>query len=99
MENIVVLVEDEPEAARPRKPAPRSLQSGRELVMGVFVGTPTTDRSVFAIPSGPARIVLYQKNIERICHSDAEIRRQVRLTVIHEVGHYFGLDEDQLRHV
>jgi predicted Zn-dependent protease with MMP-like domain len=100
LDNVAVLVEDVPgeQRKKARNPAPRSAQP-RELLMGVFVGTPTTSRSVFALPSGPARIVLYQKNIEAVCHSDAEIRREVRLTVIHEIGHYFGMDEDQLRHV
>ena len=100
MENIAVTVEDVPaeQRERERKPAPRSEQP-RRLLLGVFVGVPATQRSVFSLPPGPARIVLYQKNIEAVCHSDAEIRRQVRLTVIHEVGHYFGMSEEQLRHV
>ncbi len=100
MENIAVTVEDMPpeQRERERKPAPRS-ERPRRLLLGVFVGVPATQRSVFALPPGPARIVLYQKNIEAVCHSDAEIRRQVRLTVIHEVGHYFGMSEEQLRHV
>ena len=100
MDNVAVIVEDVPaeQRAKERKPAPRSTRS-RELLMGVFVGTPATDRSVFALPSGPARIVLYQKNIEAVCSSDAEIRREVRLTVIHEIGHYFGMTEEQLRDV
>jgi predicted Zn-dependent protease with MMP-like domain len=100
MENIAVIVEDEPREQRQksRTPAPRSARP-RKLLLGVFVGTPTTNRSIFALPDGPARIVLYQKNIETVCDSDAEIRRQVRLTVIHEVGHYFGMSEEQLRHV
>lgn len=100
MENVAVMVEDVPreQRERERKPAPRS-ERPRRLLLGVFAGTPATNRSVFALPDGPARIVLYQKNIEAVCHSDAEIRQQVRLTVIHEVGHYFGMSEEQLRHV
>ena len=43
--------------------------------------------------------VLYQKNIEAVCSSEAEVREQIRLTVIHELGHYFGLDEEQLKDV
>ena len=100
LDNIAVTVEDVPaeQRKRERMPAPRS-ERPRTLLLGVFVGTPATNRSVFALPGGPARIVLYQKNIEAVCHSDAEIRQQVRLTVIHEVGHYFGMSEEQLRHV
>ncbi len=54
---------------------------------------------MFDLPSGPDHIVLYQKNIEAVCSSEAEVRRQIRLTVIHELGHYFGLDEEHLKDV
>jgi predicted Zn-dependent protease with MMP-like domain len=43
--------------------------------------------------------VLYRKNIAAVCSSETEIREQIRLTVIHELGHYFGLDENQLKNV
>jgi len=43
--------------------------------------------------------VLYQKNIEAVCSSEAEVRKQIRLTVIHELDHYFGMDENQLKDV
>lgn len=43
--------------------------------------------------------MLYQKNIEAVCSSEAEVRKQIRLTVIHELGHYFGMDENQLKDV
>jgi len=67
--------------------------------MGLFHGVPTTKKSVFHLPTGPDYIVLYQKNIEAVCSSEAEIREQIRLTVIHELGHYFGMDENQLKDV
>jgi predicted Zn-dependent protease with MMP-like domain len=51
------------------------------------------------MPAGPDHIVLYQKNIEAVCSSEAEVRQQIRLRVIHELGHYFGMDEEQLKHV
>jgi len=98
--NVAVLVEDlPPEQVESRRTnRPRSLPP-RELVLGVYRGIPATKRSVFDLPAGPDTIVLYQKNIEAVCSSDDEIREQVRLTVIHELGHYFGMDEDQLRDV
>ena len=43
--------------------------------------------------------MLYQKNIEAVCSNETEVRKQIRLTVIHELGHYFGLDEEQLKDV
>jgi predicted Zn-dependent protease with MMP-like domain len=48
---------------------------------------------------GPARIVLYQKNIEAVCSSEGEVRHQIRQTLIHELGHYFGMTEEQLKDV
>ena len=69
------------------------------LVLGVFEGVPTTRKSVFDVPSGLDRIVLYQKNIEAVCSNEDEIRQEVRLTVIHELGHYFGMTEAQLEDV
>lgn len=100
--NVAVLVEDyPPEQRSPRRaPRPRAAASApRRLVLGVFVGVPATQKSVFTLPTGPDHIVLYQKNIEAVCRDEPEIREQIRRTVIHELGHYFGLDEDQLRDV
>jgi predicted Zn-dependent protease with MMP-like domain len=98
--NVAVLVEDLPpeQVASRSARRPRALQP-RELLLGVYRGIPATKRSVFDLPTGPDTIVLYQKNIEAVCSSEDEIREQVRRTVIHELGHYFGMDEDQLRDV
>ena len=91
--NVAVLVEDMP----PNQPSPQSGPQ-RRLLLGLFHGVPTTKKSVFD-PTGPDHIVLYQKNIEAVCSSEAEVREQIRLTVIHELGHYFGMDETQLKDV
>jgi predicted Zn-dependent protease with MMP-like domain len=92
--NVAILVEDFP----PHQPSPQPGQQ-RRLLLGVFHGVPTTKKSIFDLPTGPDHIVLSQKNIEAVCSSEAEVREQIRLTVIHELGHYFGLDENELRHV
>jgi predicted Zn-dependent protease with MMP-like domain len=99
MHNVAVLVEDLPPAQQPRRRAPRPRALPRRLVMGVFVGTPATQKSVFDLRSGPDYVILYQMNIEAVCRSDEEIRHEVRQTVMHEIGHYFGLSEDELRDV
>ena len=99
MKNIAVLVEDRPPEPERRLPRPRNMESRRTLILGQFIGVPATQRSVFNLPGMPERVVLYQRNIEAVCRDEAEIREQVRLTVIHEIGHYFGLSEDELRHV
>ena len=101
--NLAVLVEDEPPRRLRRKPRGTTGNSGprktRSLVLGVFQGVPATRRSVFDLSIGPNRIILYRKNIEAVCSNDAEIRHEVRQTVLHELGHYFGMDEAQLRDV
>ncbi|MFB3894978.1 MAG: metallopeptidase family protein [bacterium] len=89
-ENIVVLVEDYPKN--------EIRQRTKGLILGLFHGVPRTDKSVEGFYY-PDRIILYQKNIERICSTSQEIEQQVIATVKHEVGHYFGLDEDALRDV
>ncbi|MBI3476681.1 MAG: metallopeptidase family protein [Acidobacteria bacterium] len=89
--NLAVLVEDRP---------PREVARSRDgLVLGIYQGRPATEKSVFDLSQGPDRIVIYQKNIEAVCSTEAEIRHQVRQTVLHELGHYFGLDEDALKDV
>ena len=68
------------------------------LLMGEYIGVPLTERGAWEAPP-PDKIVLYQKNIEAVCESEEEIREEVRLTVLHELGHYFGMDEEQLEDV
>lgn len=84
--NVAVIVED----------VPAEELKSEGLLLGVFHGIPCTEKSVF-FASLPDRIILYQRNIEAVCSSEAEVRRQVRSTLLHEVGHYFGLREDELR--
>ncbi len=92
--NVAVLVEDFP-------PGQHQLEPGKpkRLLLGLFHGTPRTKKSFFDLPTGPDYVVLYKRNIEAVCSGEAEIREQIRRTVIHELGHYFGMDEEQLRDV
>jgi predicted Zn-dependent protease with MMP-like domain len=94
--NVAVLVEDLPPdhhaSSKPGEP--------RRVILGLFHGVPMTKKSVFHGPiGGPDYVVLYQKNIEAICSTEAEVREQIRQTVLHELGHYFGMTEEQLRDV
>ena len=92
--NVAVLVEDVPPDQEPPSPGKR-----RRLLLGSFQGVPLTKRSSFLWVAEPSYIVLYQKNIEAICANDAEVREQIRSTVIHEFGHYFGMTEEQLKDI
>ena len=95
IQNVAVLVED-----LPPQPIPTPPGQPRRILLGLFHGVPRTQKSVFSGPIGsPDYVVLYKKNIEGICSNEAEVREQIRLTVIHELGHYFGMTEEQLRGV
>jgi predicted Zn-dependent protease with MMP-like domain len=88
LENLAILVEDRPEKELQRQ------YSG--ILLGLFRGVPRTHQTFFAA-SPPAQIILYQKNIEAICRNDEEVRDQIETTVKHEIGHYFGMSERDLR--
>ena len=86
--NVAIEVEDSP---------PPAMREGDPL-MGIFQGVPMTEKSVFQ-SSGPDRVVLYQKNIESACRTRKELQREIRLTLLHELGHFFGLSEEELEDI
>ncbi len=86
LNNVAILVEDRPTREYP----------GRGILLGLFHGVPLTEKSTFHL-SLPDRVVLYKKNIEAICATDEEIRHEIRVTLLHELGHFFGLSEEELR--
>jgi predicted Zn-dependent protease with MMP-like domain len=92
--NVAILVEDFPPNQPPAQPG-----QPKRLLLGIFHGVPATKKSVFDLSLGPAHIVLYQKNIEAVCANEAEVRQQIRQTLMHELGHYFGMTEEQLKDV
>jgi len=93
MKDIVIDVEDYPDTRTCRELGLRS----RDTLLGLYRGTPITRRHVEAPYRYPERIVIYQRNIERICRTRKQMIEQIRKTVLHEIGHHFGLDEDDLR--
>lgn len=95
IENVRVVVESQPAAATE---ASVGLASDA-MLLGLYEGVPLTHRGAHygAWPVVPDKITLYQRNIERISRSDAEIRKKIREVMIHEIAHYFGMDEDGIR--
>jgi predicted Zn-dependent protease with MMP-like domain len=93
MENIALIVEPEPGAhqlARARVPRGGSL-------FGLYEGRPLTVRSVFDSFAMPDRITIFQGPHERAARSPEHLAKLVEDTIWHEVGHYFGMSEAQVR--
>lgn len=91
--NITVMVEDYPSGED------KKLTSSKGLLLGLFKGVPYTRKGgFFNIPHPlPDTIILFQKNIESLCSSEKELIEQITKTLVHEVGHYFGFSEKDLR--
>lgn len=73
-----------------------STEEGDDDLLGLYEGTPLTERSIDYTPLLPDRITLFRLPLADMCHTPAELRREVRATIIHELGHFFGFEEDEL---
>ena len=67
-----------------------------ELLLGLYEGVPLTVRSVLDGPRPPDVIYLFKQDLEDACDDVATLAIEVRTTLLHELGHYFGLDEEEL---
>ncbi len=93
MENVDVVVED-------RAPQDLIMEMGLHYpseLLGLYQGVPLDRRGFYYGNVLPDKITLFQFPIESICKTKEEIKEKIREVVIHEVGHYFGLDDDRLR--
>ncbi|MEY2248881.1 metallopeptidase family protein [Streptomyces sp. BF23-18] len=83
MDNVAVFVEDEPPADDPE-------------LLGLYEGTPLTDRGEWYAGVLPDRISIYMGPTLRTCGTTDEVVHEVAVTVIHEIAHHFGIDDDRL---
>ena len=84
MDNVVVLVEQEPPDEDPD-------------LLGVYDGTPLTERDGWwGAGALPDRITIFQGPLERLCDSAEELREEIAITVVHEIAHHFGIDDARL---
>jgi predicted Zn-dependent protease with MMP-like domain len=81
MSNVAVTVEHDP---------------GPPGLLGLYEGIPLTSRTTQYAGVLPDRITIYRLAICAICRTEDEVAAEVRRTVIHEVGHHFGIDDDRL---
>ena len=83
VENVGIVVENQPLAERPR-------------LFGQYRGHPLTTRGVYGFGELPDRITLYKNNLQEHSADLDSLRARVRITLVHEIGHYFGLDDARL---
>jgi len=95
MQNIAVVVEDEP--------APALLEEMEieppDSLYGLYQGTPLPERTWGYGNTLPDRVTLYQKPIEEDSEDEDDVRAVIGETLIHEIGHYFGLSEEEIEEI
>ena len=92
-------LEEVPVEIRDRSTAAQRRRAGVErdsLLLGLYQGVPRTERSVEHSGVIPDVIYIFQEDVELASDSEQDLVDQVRITVLHEIGHHFGLDEDDL---
>lgn len=83
LDNVVVLVEDEP-------------PEGEDDLLGLYDGTPLTERDGWYTFREPDRIFIFRGPLQRMCADRDELVEEIGITVVHEVAHHFGIDDDKL---
>ncbi len=88
LDNIDITIEDVPVGQR---------AGSRMILLGLYQGVPLEKRSHYYAGALPDKITLFQKNIEEVCKTKDEMIEQIKKTLLHEIGHYFGMSDKRLR--
>ncbi|MDR2929432.1 MAG: metallopeptidase family protein [Propionibacteriaceae bacterium] len=83
VDNVVILVEDEPEGSDPD-------------LLGLYEGVPRSERDTSYGAVLPDRILIYRGPLKRLCDDRDELIEEIGITVIHEMAHFFGIDDERL---
>ena len=83
LDNVVIVVEDDPPGDDPG-------------LLGLYDGIPLTERDRWYSGVLPDRITIFRRPLLELCDSREDVVEQVRITVMHEVAHHFGIDDDRL---
>jgi predicted Zn-dependent protease with MMP-like domain len=92
LDNVAVMVEEEPD--------PEDLEAmgmdPEEELLGLYQGVPLDQRDSFYMGALPDRVVLYRGPILRACDNRRDVIREIRDTLVHELGHHFGMEEEDM---
>ncbi|TFD55198.1 metallopeptidase family protein [Cryobacterium frigoriphilum] len=83
LDNIIFVVEDRPE-------------DGTLDTLGLYDGVALTERDQYGFGEMPDRIILYREPLLAICENLDELRNEVHVTLVHEIAHFYGIDDDRL---
>ncbi len=83
LDNVVFVVEDRPE-------------DGSLDVLGLYDGVALTERGQYGFGEMPDRIILYREPLLSICDTIDELRDEIHVTLVHEIAHFYGIDDDKL---
>lgn len=83
LQEVLIIVQDNPE-------------NDDEKLLGLYDGIPLSDRGVDNMPLLPDKIYIYRIPLLHLCRNRSQLRREIRATIIHELGHLLGFDDDEL---
>ena len=83
LDNVIFVVEDRPE-------------NGTLDTLGLYDGVALTERDQYGFGEMPDRIILYREPLLAACENLDELRHEVHVTLVHEIGHFYGIDDDRL---
>ncbi|GAA8851599.1 metallopeptidase family protein [Janibacter indicus] len=93
LDNVAFFVEDEP---GPEHADPGLSDEDNAELLGIYLGTPLTERDGGWAGSLPDRIVLFRGPLTRMCEDLDDLREEIAITIVHEAGHHVGIDEQRL---
>jgi predicted Zn-dependent protease with MMP-like domain len=83
LENVVFVVEDRPE-------------DGSLDLLGLYDGVALTERGQYGFGEMPDRIIVYREPLLSICDDEDQLREEIHVTLVHEIAHFYGIDDDKL---
>ena len=97
IDNVEIVIADWPDSYQKQKMKQKYASERRFILLGLYEGVPINHKSVFQTPHLPDRITLFRKTIEQYCSTREDMVDQIHRTLLHEIGHHFGLTDKRLR--
>ena len=93
LHNVEIVVQRRPKKGQLRA---MGLDPERDVLYGLYEGTPLSERSAFDPPLLPDKITIFSEPLMDDFPNPAELRAQIRRTIVHEIAHYFGMDDEEI---